>query len=223
MSIVPRTIPELLSWANDHGNLWALAPTTIGLTAAQANAFKAAVSAASGNVAAASAANEAKKAATTTAQSSISALRNSASDVLATIKAFAESSSNPSAVYAAAQIPPPAPPSPIGPPGTPYEPVVTLRGDGAVIIKWKCNNPPNAVGTVYEVRRRIGGTGAFTYIGVAGVREFVDETLPLGADGVTYQIVGIRSTVRGNYAQFNVNFGINGPGFASVSSVKLAA
>jgi hypothetical protein len=98
-----------------------------------------------------------------------------------------------------------------------------LRGDGAVIIKWKCHNPANAAGTVYEVRRRIGGVGAFTYVGVTGTREFVDETLPLGADGVTYQIVGIRSTVRGNYAQFNVNFGTNGPGFAAVSTVKLAA
>lgn len=223
MTIVPKSIPELLDWAEVHGDVWNAAPATIGLTAPQAAAFKTKAQTARASVVNQDAANQVKLAATVTARSDVSSLRSSAADLIAIIKGFAENSANPEVVYSAAQIPPPAPPAPLGPPGTPFEPVVSLRGDGAVMIKWKCNNP--GAGTVYEVSRRIGGSGAFGYIGVTGTREFVDETLPLGADGVTYQIVGIRSTARGNTAQFNVNFGIGGPGFATISTtpVKLAA
>ncbi|MBU6414569.1 MAG: hypothetical protein KGS45_14020 [Planctomycetes bacterium] len=227
MTTVPQRIPELLDWAEVHGDVWNTAPASIGLTAPQVAAFKSKAQTARASVVNQDAANQAKLAATVTARSDVSALRSGAADLVAIIKGFAENSANPAAVYALAQIPPPAPPAPLGPPGTPFEPVVSLRGDGAVILKWKCNNPANAGGTVYEVSRRIGGSGAFGYIGVTGTREFVDETLPAGADGVTYQIVGVRSTSRGNAAQFNVNFGIGGPGLvggaATVTQVKLAA
>jgi hypothetical protein len=223
MTIVPRNVPELLDWAEVHGDAWNAAPASIGLTAAQVAAFKNKSATARTSVVNQDAANQVKLAATITARSDVGTLRSGAADLIAIIKGFAENSANPAAVYALAQIPPPAPPAPLGPPGTPFEPIVSLRGDGAVILKWKCNNP--GAGTVYEVSRRIGGPGPFTYVGVTGTREFVDETLPSGADGVTYQIVGVRSTSRGNAAQFNVNFGIGGPGFATITStpVKLAA
>jgi len=66
------------------------------------------------------------------------------------------------------------------------------------------------------------------FVGASGVKTFTDETLPSGSAPVTYQITAVRSTSRGNPAQFTVNFGIGGPGLtiASItegSNVKLAA
>jgi hypothetical protein len=75
-----------------------------------------------------------------------------------------------------------------------------------------------AAGTVYQVGRRIGGAGEFTYCGGAGAKKFLDETIPAGSSQVTYQIQAVRSTAVGEWAQFNVNFGI-GTGGAMTTSV----
>ena len=123
-------------------------------------------------------------------------------------------------MYPLAQIPAPAVPSPVGPPGTPFDFTVALQQTGAVTLRWKCNNPVGASGTVYEVRRRVGGTGTFGFLANVGTRSFTDETIPGGSNGVTYQITATRSTRRGTPAQFNVNFGIGGDGltFATVTA-----
>jgi hypothetical protein len=55
------------------------------------------------------------------------------------------------------------------------------------------------------------------FVGASGVKSFVDDTLPSGASPVTYQITAVRSTARGNPAQFVVNFGVGGGGFAVTS------
>ena len=52
--------------------------------------------------------------------------------------------------------------------------------------------------------------GAFTFVGASGVKSFIDETLPGGASPVTYQITAVRSTSRGEPAQFTVKFGLGG-------------
>jgi hypothetical protein len=69
--------------------------------------------------------------------------------------------------------------------------------------------------------RRIGGGGAsaFTFVGASGVKSFTDDTLVSGASPVTYQITAVRSTSRGNPAQFTVNFGVGGGGGFAVTSV----
>ena len=130
------------------------------------------------------------------------------------IKNKAESTNNPE-VYALAQIPPPATPSPVPPPGTPFDLRVELLQTGAITLSWKCPNPAGAAGTIYEVQRKLGTspTAAFEFIGAAGVRNFTDETLPLGPTLVTYRITAVRSTTRGNPAQFILTFGSGGEGF----------
>ena len=66
------------------------------------------------------------------------------------------------------------------------------------------------------------------FVGASGVRSFVDETRPMGSTPTTYQITAVRSTSRGNPAQFTVNFGTMGPGLTIESvtqggPVKMAA
>src|SRR5690606_19205293 len=46
-------------------------------------------------------------------------------------------------------------PSPVPPPGICSNFTVTLNADGTLFLKWKCQNPPGAHGTIYQVWRRI--------------------------------------------------------------------
>jgi hypothetical protein len=233
MSILPDRVDELIAFCSSHQKAWANAPTSIGLTALQVTALGTQVGAAQAAVEGQQSAKDAAKAATTAARNEVSDLRTSAADLVRAIKSYAEIQADPEAVYAAAQIPPPAPPGPTPPPGTPFDLSVELLGNGALRLKWKCNNPSGTQGTIYEVFRKIGaggGAGEFQYAGSIGTRSFTDETLPAGSSPVTYQITAVRSTQRGNPAQFVVNFGVSGGGgltIASISSgngdVKMAA
>jgi hypothetical protein len=122
-----------------------------------------------------------------------------------------------------------ATPAPVPPPGTPGNFKVVLAGNGSLELKWKCSNPPGSQGTLYQIWRRVGAAGEFTYLGGAGEKKFTDATIPAGSASVTYQIQAARSTAVGPWAQFNVNFGVgsSGPTIASVSetepSPKIAA
>lgn len=44
------------------------------------------------------------------------------------------------------------------------------------------------------------------------MKQLIDETLPPGPTRVTYQIAALRSTRRGEPAQFTINFGVEGEG-----------
>ena len=99
-------------------------------------------------------------------------------------------------------------PAPRPAPGTPNRFTVALAADGALTLRWKCNNPRGCSGTIYQVWRRIGSVGAFEYLGGAGTRAFVDATIPAGTPQVTYRIQAARSTAVGAWAQYTVSFGI---------------
>ena len=226
MSTIPKKKSEQLAFFEAHWPVWQTSPTALGLTAGQVTAFKALVTSARTAFDAAEASRNAAKSATLTQDANLVFAFNSCSDLIRVIKGYAEQQANPAAVYAAAQIPAPSAGSPVGPPGTPTNFTVTLQQNGAVTLGWKCVNPVNANGTIYEVRRKTG-TGSFEFIGAIGMKKFTDDTLPSGSEHVIYQITGVRSTQRGEPAQFNVNFGIGGDGFAVASvggvGVKLAA
>ncbi len=99
-------------------------------------------------------------------------------------------------------------PTPLAALGTPYKFVATLAPSGALELGWKCKNPAGA--TMYQIWRRIGADGEFTYLGTSGKRRFRDDTLPAGSSQVTYQIQAIRSTAVGASEQFIVNLGVSG-------------
>lgn len=92
-----------------------------------------------------------------------------------------------------------------------------------LILTWKCVNPDGASGTIYEVRRRLGTGGDSVLIGASGNKSFTDDTVPSGTARVSYFVTGVRSTARGNTAQFDVNFGVGGPGLGVVDVTGTAA
>lgn len=219
MSIVPSTDIGRITFYEAHIAGWTAIPTQIGLVAADCTALAALITNARKAYNDQQTALEAARSATMTMHNAVLAMHALGSADIAKIKAFADATHNPN-VFPLANIPAPASPSPVGPPGTPFNFTVTLTQDGFVMLKWKCNNPSGAAGTVYEVRRRIGASGTFEYLGSQGVKSFSDDTLPAGSSGVTYQITAIRSTRRGTAAQFNVNFGVGGGGGLFIASTS---
>lgn len=239
MGIVPDTRIGKIEFYEAHalaGGPWATNAAAIGLTAAQVAALGTLTTQARAAFNAAEAARQAAKAATQNFYDKVRAMHNgpgAGSDMIQAIRNWAESKDDPN-VYVLAQIPPPATPGTTPPPGTPFDFTIGLLQNGALELKWKCNNPSGTQGTIYEVKRRIGGgaSGPFTFVGASGVKAFTDDTVPAGSPSVTYQITAVRSTQRGNPAQFTVNFGVGGPGLTieSVTTeggtggpVKLAA
>jgi hypothetical protein len=209
-----------LAWCKHHEPIFTDNTTAIGISVTQAAAFATATTAAQNSVDAVEAARSAFRAAVQTANIAVRTLRGQAGDAVRSVRSFAELQPDPQAIYALAQIPPQAPPSPAPPPGTPYQLEVSLLQTGALKLRWKCQNPSGTSGTVYEVFRRNQPGAPFQYIGALGGRSFTDETLPSGSASVTYQITAVRSTVRGNPAQFTINFGIGGGGaFNFIASV----
>lgn len=132
-------------------------------------------------------------------------------------------------IYTLAGLPIPPVPSPVPPPGQPYDPKTVLDGNGAVILTWKCANPPGAQGTTYQIYRQFSENDTPVYLSGVGEKKFVDATIPAGATLVVYKIQAVRSTAVGLWATFTVQFGTNagGEATASVSSAasapKLAA
>lgn len=229
MPIVPTSRVGKITFYEAHASLWKDHYAQLGITLDDATKLLDATEQARAAYNASILARDAAKAATQDFYNDTSDMATLGAGLLSTIKSFAESTQNPS-VYSIAQIPPPATPGPVPAPGTPMDFTVALMQSGAVELRWKCNNPEGSVGTIYECRRKIGGGGggSFQFIGASGVRSFIDDTLPSGSIGVTYEITAVRSTKRGLPAQFNVNFGVGGDGsaFATVENapaMKMAA
>ncbi len=231
MGIVPNDRLGKIDFYESHTTVWAAALATIGLTAPTVAALTNATTNARKAYGDHLAAQQAAKAATLAYYDKVRLMHNApgfGADMIQTIKTFAQTTNNPN-VYVLAQIPAPSVGGVTPPPGTPLDFTVGLLQNGALELKWKCNNPTGTAGTIYEVKRQIGG-GAFTFIGATGIKTFTDDTIPAGSSPCTYQVTAVRSTARGNPAQFTVNFGIGGGGMVIASvmggtgaDVKMAA
>lgn len=217
MSVVPDKLSERIDFFEARISPWNTNATAIGTTVAKVTTLTGLTENAREKYAAQQAAKAAAKAATTALRAAIDAMSTEGASIIKQIRAQADIAGN--NVYSLAQIPPPAIPGPTPPPGTPYEPKVTLNGNGHLMVAWKCNNPKSATGTIYQVYRRVNGAGEFAYIGGTGEKKYTDTTIPQGATSVTYQIQAVRSTAVGMWATFNVFFGSTDSSFAVTASV----
>jgi hypothetical protein len=229
MPVLPSRTQDLLDWMDQHRPVWIANAAGIGLTPAQANAFNSLAQAARAAWNDRLAEEEEARVAVNTARVAIGDARRSAGDLIRTIKAFAENSSKPDTIYDLAQIPPPQPPAPLPAPGRPFDITVGLEpATGAITLRWKCTNPPGAAGTSYIVRRRTSSTAEFAFVGVTGIKTYVDSTFTAGPDSVQYTIQGQRSDSAGPVSDIlTINFGRGGPGVTiigtSTQSARLAA
>lgn len=220
MGTYPTKIADFANWAEAHTSLWATAPTAIGLTAAQALAFKTATETLRAKLTEQSKAKTAAKSATEEANDAFRDARALTSDLVRTIRAFALNSANPVTVYTAAGIPAPNPNEPVAPPGQPKDFTFILIPGGGLLIKWKAKHPEGSDRVVYFVQRKVLGASTYNIIGGTGDREFLDDTLPIGVDGVTYIVTAQRGQVQGPASvEQTVTIGTGGGGGRLVGRV----
>jgi hypothetical protein len=225
MSLVPKDLLAKIQFYETHNTPWAAHAVAIGSSASEITALNTKCAAARAAYDVQQAAFDAAKDATSDLRLKVAALGTAGSDVIMKIRSKAATDGD--GVYVLASLPLPTIPSPIPAPGKPTDFSVTLSEAGALNIKWKCLNPVRSTGTVYQVSRRIGATGAFVFLGLSGTKSFIDPTLPQGAGNgsVTYRVQAVRSTAMGPEALFAVNFGtVGGVATANVvEPIKMAA
>jgi hypothetical protein len=205
MATVPRKINERIQFYESHNPDWSASPEAVGLTAADMAALQTTTAACRAAYTLWLAARESAQAATVSLHNAMNTLDPQGSAIIGAIRNYAIRTNNPE-VYAIAKLPPPKTPAPVAAPGTAYAPGVQLQQGGALELSWRCDNPPDAGGTMYEVHRQIDG-GPMSQVGTTGEKKFTDSTLPAGTAAVTYTLIAVRSTKRGAPAQFNVQFG----------------
>lgn len=206
MGIVPKPISDkILFYSTRVANFDAHAEQ-IGTTPEAVARLQAALAEAKAASKAQAAAQAAARAATQRLEAAAEALTAAGSNIIAQVRTRARTTDDPG-VYGLALLPPIADRTPMAPPGTPTRFTFTLHTNGLLLLKWDCKNPRGSSGTVYQVYRRIGASGEFTFIGTSGSKGFLDSTVPLAASELTYRIQAVRSTKAGAAATFNVTFG----------------
>lgn len=231
MAIIPDKKVEQVQFCESHVSIWEAQAANLGLTAAQCAAFKNATAAAREAYDAAQAAKQAAKAAVTNQDQAISAAVASAADLIRVIKSFAELSNNPNAVYAIAQIPPPATPAPTPAPGKPTNITISLESTGAVTLSWDASNSAASSGAFFNVSRKLPGQANFTPLGgtpgssqIARRPRFTDTTIPTSAamNGAQYIIQGQRGDRMGDASDaITVQFGFDTMGNASSATYTI--
>ena len=219
MSVLPDGKVARIEWCEQHIDTLETNATAVGTTTAAVTDLENKTAAARAAFNAQKQAQDDAKSATNTFNLAVAAMTAAAADIIKQVKSAA--ALNGDGVYSLANIPVPATPGPIGPLGTPDRFTAKFDGVGGLEMAWKCTQPSSATGTVYQIWRRLGGeTGELEFLGNTGEKRFLDSTIPAGTSHVVYQVRAIRSTSAGGWAQFNVNFGVNGTGAAAVASVE---
>lgn len=206
MSVLPAARVARIEWCEQHVETFTTNATAIGTTSAAVTAWAAKVAAARAAFDAQKIAQDNAKSATNTYNLAIAAMTDASADIIRQVKTQAGIVGD--EVYSLANIPAPATPGPIGPLGQANNVAASLDGNGGLLIKWKCTNPKSAGGTTYQVWRRIGTAGEYTFLANVGVKEFVDSTVPASVSSLTYKIRAVRSTSAGPWATFSIEFGV---------------
>lgn len=207
MSVLPQGKLDRIVFLEQRLTKWDTNAAAIGLTDAQVAALTTLVTAARAKYNAAQTARNASKLATQEQDTAINAMTGTGSDMIQTIRLFAESTGD-ATVYDLADIPAPATPSPAGPPPQPTDLSHTCLPDGAVMLKWKGTT---SQGAFFKVYRKMTGQTAFQSIGAVAAKSLVDDTVPAGTHQAFYYVVGQRGTVTGPASDWlTVNFGVQG-------------
>ncbi len=187
MPVLPRTRLDKIEWFEQrldpqHG--WLADPGAIGLTAQQVADLADRVAAARAAYDAAQQARNASLSATAAFHAITGDMEGDGRDLIATVKAFAETTDDPG-VYARADVPPPAEPTPAGPPAPPTSVTGTITSDGAVRLRWKGTLSHR---TFYEIFRRLDGEATWTVLDSVGEKAYLDASVPPGTSGVQYRV-----------------------------------
>ncbi len=194
MPILPDSRIERVEFFEAHDPIWTSAsagdPPAIGLTPAQCLEMTALTTTARAKYNAMLSARQASKAATAAFYNAEDAMAQNGAGLIATIKAYAETTADPN-VYVLAQIPAPAVPVPAGAPTNPTALGAFLENDGSVTLSWKGTL---AKGQYFSVWRQLHGSTEWTSVGTVAAKKFTDNNVPSAIISATYQVKAHRNT-----------------------------
>lgn len=220
-TVIPETRLAQIEFCESHVPVWTGAPATIGLLPAQCTLLSTLTGDARTAYELAVIARNTARSSTQAYHDKVDAMRNQAADMVKAIKAFAATSNNPN-VFNLAQIPPPAAPTPNAAPGAPSAISITLNPQGTITLRWESANSSPSTGGFFNISRRLAGQSGFTRIGGAALREFTDDTVPVGIASASYIITPQRGEKIGTAGDaVTVYFGVGSEG-VSVSGGTLA-
>jgi hypothetical protein len=218
MGVLPTKIIERLQWFEQRESLWTANAAQIGLQPAQVTQLSGFIATARTKYDEAQTARAASEMSTFMMKEAVRDMSVFGSDLIKTIKAFAETTGNKN-VYALASVPPPAPPSPAGPPEAPTDIVGDPNADGTVTVRWRGSLRSQ---TFFTVWRKIGSAGSFVQIGAVAAKAFIDTGVPQGVASVSYIIRAQRNNlVSQPSTEAVVNFGSGGN--QGVNALRMAA
>ncbi|HYE60420.1 MAG TPA: hypothetical protein VD997_00360 [Phycisphaerales bacterium] len=215
----PRIIrsprPEAVGFAQRHVGPFVSNAPLLGLSPQDAASYAAAAQEAQDALAAVDAAKQAWKLAAARAALRLRELNRQMTRCVEIIDLTAAASPDPMALYSAAELSPPNTPGVMAAPGECTGFRAQLNSDGSLTIQWKCKNPNNAHGTIYQVLRRLpaqgGGWnawGEYAQLDLTAAKRFTDGTIPAGAGRVQYVVQARRGgTVGPLCAPFTVQLG----------------
>lgn len=227
--IIGDTRQELSDFVNAHTQPWTDNTAGVGLPAGQLAELKTRLATTETTLKAVNEIRVLARAASEANADAFAALRTIAGTCVRSIKAFADASANPAAVYQLAALPSPLPPgsAPVPNTGTDFGATLDLS-TGGLELKWKAAQPYGVSGVVWNVRRQIGG-GAWVSIGLTGEKKFIDGTIPADAITCSYTVTPQRGQQTGPTSGiFQVRFtpaAGNGDagGQFTIASAKMAA
>ncbi|MCW5776992.1 MAG: hypothetical protein KIS87_11180 [Phycisphaeraceae bacterium] len=206
MAVLPDSTIRMIEWFEQRIPVWTTNPTAIGLTMGQVTQLLSRTAAARSAYQNAQTARNESKSKTLLLNDAAGNLRGYGADLIKTIKAYAETTEDPT-VYAEADVPPPAQPSPLGPPGTPTDIATSINNRGFIDIRWKADNAANSSGAYFKIERRLDDELTFRLLGTTGLKTFTDESIPVGTVQATYIITPCRGDASGQACeQFVVPF-----------------
>jgi len=223
MAVLPPSTIRMIEWFEQRIPVWTANPAAIGLTLPQVTQLLSRTAAARSAYQNAQTARNESKSKTLLLNDAAGSLRGYGADLIKTIKAYAETTDDPS-VYAEADVPPPAQPSPLGPPGTPTDIATSINNRGFIDIRWKADNAANSTGAYFKIERRLDNEQTFRLLGTTGLKSFTDETIPVGTAQATYIITPYRGDIAGEPCeQFVVPFAAQGGQQNGQQGLALAA
>ena len=239
MSVLPTKTIEEIIFCEQHWPLWTQNAAALSLAPASVLAVKTATINARKAFDDAQTARLASKDATTGMKNNVATMHNLASDVIQSIRLYAESTNNPN-VFALGGIPIPALPTAALPPTQPIQLRASIEPSGALTLAWKAGPAPTSPvngqmfdastsGVQYVIKRKVNNETTYTQIGTAdpsrggarGTSAFTDETLLAGSTNIQYIITGKRGALVGPMSEvLNIVVGIGGGGGLFIQSTS---
>lgn len=223
-NVPPQPKIDQITWFENHLPMWAATPTAFGATAGQITSLSAAIEAARKAYDEAQAARTASKAATTTENEAVAAMLTNGRNLVNIMKSFIENANN-SALWGQAGLEPDAAPGTAPAPNAPHTLSATIDSVGNVIVNWKASQPVGVSGVIYSVQRSLDN-GPYVLLDSVGEKQFVDETLPIGTQTVSYTVKSKRGSKSSEWSEALIlRFGRVGGGLTitSMQTAKLAA